>query len=108
MVDDLSKKGKLSNCIAVCDVSGSMSGRPMEVCVALGLMISKLSEDPWKGQVITFDDNPKIQRIQGESLYEKTSFIREMEWGGSTNFQRVFDEILQVAVKANLSEDQLI
>ncbi|XP_030923505.1 uncharacterized protein LOC115953628, partial [Quercus lobata] len=108
MVDDLSKKGKLSNCIAVCDVSGSMSGKPMEVCVALGLMISKLSEDPWKGQVITFDDNPKIQRLQGESLYEKTSFIREMEWGGSTNFQRVFDEILQVAVKANLSEDQLI
>ena len=108
MVDDLSKKGKLSNCIAVCDVSGSMSGKPMEVCVALGLMISELSEDPWKGQVITFDDNPKIQRIQGESLYEKTSFIREMEWGGSTNFQRVFDEILQVAVEANLSEDQLI
>ena len=108
MVDDLSKKGKLSNCIAVCDVSGSMSGKPMEVCVALGLMISELSEDPWKGQVITFDDNPKIQRIQGESLYEKTSFIREMEWGRSTNFQRVFDEILQVAVEANLSEDQLI
>ncbi|KAL4610124.1 hypothetical protein ACB092_08G029400 [Castanea dentata] len=108
MVDDLSKKGKLSNCIAVCDVSESMSGDPMEVCMALGLMISELSEDPWKGQVITFDDNPKIQRIQGESLYEKTSFIREMECGGCTDFQKVFDEILQVAVEANLSEDQLI
>ena len=68
MVDDLSKKGKLNNCIVVCDVLGSMSNKPMEVCVALGLMISELSEDPWKGQVITFDDDPKIQRIQGESL----------------------------------------
>ncbi|KAM3691535.1 hypothetical protein ACJW31_08G022400 [Castanea mollissima] len=105
---DGGEKGKLSNCITICNLSESMSGDPMEVCVALGLMISELSKDLWKGQVITFDDNPKIQRIQGESLYEKTSFIREMECGGSTNFQKVFDEILKVAVEANLSEDQLI
>ncbi|RLN03198.1 hypothetical protein C2845_PM13G08330 [Panicum miliaceum] len=43
MVEDLRKKGSLSNCIAVCDVSGSMTGTPMEVCVALGLLISELS-----------------------------------------------------------------
>ena len=49
MVDDLWKKGKLSNCIAVCNVSGSMNGEPMNVCVALGLMILELSENPWKG-----------------------------------------------------------
>jgi hypothetical protein len=108
MVDDLLKKGSLSNCIAVCDVSGSMNGTPMEVCVALGLMISELSEDPWKGMVITFHTNPQIQRIRGDSLLEKTEFIREMDWGGSTNFQGVFDQILDVAVQGNLSEDQLI
>nr|CAB3501659.1 unnamed protein product [Digitaria exilis] len=51
MVDDLHKKGSLSNCIAVCDVSGSMSGTPMEVCVALGLLISELSEEPWAARV---------------------------------------------------------
>ena len=31
MVDDLLKKGKMRNCIAVCDLSGSMNGTPMEV-----------------------------------------------------------------------------
>ncbi|KAL4628836.1 hypothetical protein ACB092_05G266600 [Castanea dentata] len=108
MVDDLLKKGKLSNCIAVCDVSGSMCGKPMNVCVALGLMISELSEDPWKGHVITFDTNPTIQMVQGDSLSEKTEFIRNMNWGGSTNFQAVFDQILDVAVQADLTEDQLI
>ncbi|KAK4587360.1 hypothetical protein RGQ29_024176 [Quercus rubra] len=108
MVDDLLKKGKLSNCIAVCDVSGSMYGEPMNVCVALGLMISELSEEPWKGQVITFDTNPTIQMVQGDSLSEKTQFIRNMKWGGSTNFQAVFDQILDVAVQADLTEDQLI
>ena len=60
MVNDIAKKGKLSNCIAVCDVSGSTSGLLMELCVALGLLVSELSEEPWKGRVITFSANPSF------------------------------------------------
>ena len=58
--------------------------------------------------MITFDTNPTIQMVQGDSLSEKTQFIRNMKWGGSTNFQAVFDQILDVAVQADLTEDQLI
>ncbi|CAI0457980.1 unnamed protein product [Linum tenue] len=108
VVEDMSKKGKLSNCIAVCDVSGSMSGTPMEVCVALGLLVSELSEEPWKGKVITFSEKPELHMVQGETLQEKTEFIRRMEWGMSTNFYKVFDKILDTAVANNLTEDQLI
>lgn len=35
MVDDMTKNGKLTNCIAVCDVSASMNGTPMEVLLHL-------------------------------------------------------------------------
>ncbi|RZC72238.1 hypothetical protein C5167_035390 [Papaver somniferum] len=35
MVDDMSKIGKLNDCLAICDVSGSMNGTPMGVSVAL-------------------------------------------------------------------------
>ncbi|XVF38551.1 hypothetical protein REPUB_Repub20aG0111700 [Reevesia pubescens] len=108
MVADLAKKGKLSNCIAVCDVSGSMEGIPMEVSVALGLLVSELSEEPWKGKVITFSADPELQLIQGDTLKDKTEFVRNMEWGQNTNFQKVFDQILAVAVGGKLSEDQLI
>lgn len=108
MVEDLSKKGKLTNCIAVCDVSGSMTGTPMEVSVALGLLVSELSEEPWKGNVITFSETPQLHKIQGDSLASKTQFIRDMDWGANTDFQQVFDRILQVAVEGNLSEDQMI
>ncbi|CAI0457891.1 unnamed protein product [Linum tenue] len=108
VVEDMSKKGKLSNCLAVCDVSGSMSGTPMEVCVALGLLVSELSEEPWKGKVITFSEKPELHLVQGETLQEKTEFIRRMEWGMSTNFYKVFDKILDTAVANNLTEDQLI
>ncbi|XP_015973378.1 uncharacterized protein LOC107496589 [Arachis duranensis] len=108
MVSDMLKKGKLKNCLAVCDVSGSMHGTPMDVCVALGLLVSELNEEPWKGKVITFSADPELHLIEGNSLYSKTSFIREMKWGMNTDFQRVFDRILEVAVEGKLKEDQMI
>ncbi|KAL3506110.1 hypothetical protein ACH5RR_031492 [Cinchona calisaya] len=108
MVDDMVKKGKLSDCIAVCDVSASMSGIPMEVSVALGVLVSELSEEPWKGKLITFSEDPQLQKVEGETLLEKTQFVRSMDWGGSTNFQGVFDRILEVAIEGKLKEEQLI
>ncbi|OIW16581.1 hypothetical protein TanjilG_02787 [Lupinus angustifolius] len=108
MVDDLLKKGKMKNCIAVCDVSGSMCGDPMEVSVALGLLVSELSVEPWKGKVITFSENPELHLIEGDSLELKTQFVRNMDWGMNTDFQRVFDLILQVAVNGKLKEDQMV
>lgn len=108
MVDDVAKKGTLKNCIAVCDVSGSMSGVPMEVSVALGVLVSELSNDPWKGKVITFSEHPTLQIISGNGLREKTEFVRHMHWGMNTNFQKVFDLLLGVAVNSKLSPEQMI
>ncbi|KAE9454796.1 hypothetical protein C3L33_13314, partial [Rhododendron williamsianum] len=108
MVDDLSKKGKLKNCLAICDVSGSMHGVPMEVSVALGVLVSELSEEPWKGKLITFSKNPTLQMVLGGDLRSKTDFVRRMEWGMNTDFQKVFDLILEVAVNAKLTEEQMI
>ncbi|KAB2627280.1 hypothetical protein D8674_020898 [Pyrus ussuriensis x Pyrus communis] len=46
MVDDMLQHGKIRNCMAVCDISSSMSGTPMDVSVALGLLVFELSEEP--------------------------------------------------------------
>lgn len=108
MVDDMRALGKLSNCVAVCDVSGSMYGRPMEVCVALGLLVSELSDEPWRGRVVTFSRRPEIHRIAGETLSEKTRFIQSMAWGTNTDFQAVFDKILEVAVGARLAPERMV
>ncbi|KAF9605796.1 hypothetical protein IFM89_018523 [Coptis chinensis] len=108
IVDDLSEKDKLHNCIVVCDISGSMSGEPMEVCVALALLLSELSEHPWNGQVITFSENLKLHKIEGGNLRSKTQFIRRMEAGYNTYFQKVFDLLLQVEVAGNLDKDKMI
>uniref|UniRef100_A0A0D3F1J5 TROVE domain-containing protein n=1 Tax=Oryza barthii TaxID=65489 RepID=A0A0D3F1J5_9ORYZ len=108
MVDDMRALGKLRNCVAVCDVSGSMTGLPMDVCVALGLLVSDLSDDPWRGRVITFSESPQLHHIVGEALSDKARFIREMNWGMNTNFQAVFDKILEVATVAALSPDKMV
>ncbi|PIN10156.1 hypothetical protein CDL12_17256 [Handroanthus impetiginosus] len=108
LVDDFLKKGKLTNCLAVCDVSGSMYGTPMEVAVALGLLVSELSEEPWRGHVITFSQEPQLHLIKGGNLRSKTEFMRGMAVGFNTDFQKVFDRILEVAVNGKLSEDKMI
>ncbi|VAI19867.1 unnamed protein product [Triticum turgidum subsp. durum] len=108
MVDDLRSKGALSNCISVCDVSGSMHGTPMHVCIALGVLTSELSEEPWAGKVITFSERPEIHLIKGKTLREKMSFVESMQWDMNTNFQAVFDQILSTAVEARLAPEKMI
>ncbi|KAE8708763.1 Detected protein of unknown function [Hibiscus syriacus] len=73
-----------------------------------GTWIVELSEEPWKGKVNTFSENPELHLIEGDTLKAKTEFVRNMEWGGNTDFQKVFDQILAVVVEGKLSEEQLI
>ncbi|CAJ1931881.1 unnamed protein product [Sphenostylis stenocarpa] len=108
VVDDMMKKGKMKNSLAICDVSGSMWGLPMKVCVALGLLVSELSLEPWKGKVMTFAADPHLHLIEGDDLKSKTEFVENMQWGGNTDFQKVFDILLEVAVSGNLRPDQMI
>ncbi|MCI23675.1 plant/T31B5-30 protein, partial [Trifolium medium] len=80
----------------------------MEVSVVLGLLVSLLSNEPLKGKVITFSVEPKLRVIQGDDLKSKTKFVKEMEQGMNTDFQKVFDRILDVVVNENLKEVQTI
>jgi hypothetical protein len=108
MVSDLRALGKLSNCIAICDVSGSMTGLLMEVSVALGLLISELSDEPWHHWLITFSKRLELHQIAGKTLWEKTNFIRRMHWNMNTDFQAVFDKLLSVAVAGNLPPERMV
>jgi hypothetical protein len=107
-VSDMRALGKLNNCIAISDVSGSMHGLPMDVSIALGLLISELSDEPWHHRLITFSERPQLHQITGESLLEKTEFIRWMNWDMNTDFQAVFDKLLNVAVAGKLSPEQMV
>jgi hypothetical protein len=53
------------NGMVVADVSGSMSGRPMAVSVALAMYISERNQGALKNLFITFSDEPSLQRVEG-------------------------------------------
>ncbi|KAF7104405.1 hypothetical protein CFC21_105305 [Triticum aestivum] len=107
-VDDLLALGKLNNCLAVCDVSGSMHGVPMDVCVSLGLLLSELCDEPWRHRVITFSTRPQLHHVVGDTLREKSQFIQRMDWAMNTDFQAVFDQLLHVAVAGNLPPESMV
>ncbi|CAK9879455.1 unnamed protein product [Sphagnum jensenii] len=108
LVEDMKKQGSLSNCMAVCDVSGSMAGVPMEVCIALGLLVSDLCEQPWKNHIMTFSSQPQLHLVKGETIAERYRFTKSMDWGFNTDFQAVFDIILSKALLHSLPPEKMI
>ncbi len=95
-------KDSLGKCLSICDVSGSMTGTPLDVCIGLGLLMSELIEEPFGSQLITFASNPQFCAITGETLFERVDQAKGMNWGGSTNLQATFELILQKQIEYEL------
>ncbi|EFJ14292.1 hypothetical protein SELMODRAFT_423699 [Selaginella moellendorffii] len=108
MVDELRQKGSLQNAVSICDVSGSMNGTPLEVAIALGLLTAELSDEPWKGRLITFSNEPAFHEITGKTLAEKYQFTTRMPWNMNTDFQKVFDRILERAREFNVPPEKMV
>ena len=90
--------GNFDECVVLSDVSGSMHGIPMEVSIALGIMISSKSKAPFTNKVITFHEKPKFFELTGETLLENVRNLMSAPWGGSTNFQKAINLILVDAI----------
>ncbi|KAL8556660.1 hypothetical protein ACS0TY_004199 [Phlomoides rotata] len=101
--------GRMENCMAICDVSANMEGIPMEASLALGILVSELSQGPWKGKLITFSDDLKLHLVGVESLREKMEFVRGIKRGNyNKDLQKVFDVLLKVDVKGKLRGEEMV
>ena len=107
MIHRLEDVGKLKQSLSVVDVSGSMSGEPMEVAVALGLVTAQLNRGCFSDRCITFSSTPHWEIIRGDSLRDKVQNLSKAEWGMSTNLEAVLDLILDTAIKAKCPQDDL-
>lgn len=92
--------------LPVCDVSGSMSGTPMDISVSLGLYFSERNKSVFKDAFITFSEKPKLQHLKG-TLAQRIQQLESADWGMSTNLVAVFELILNAAVTNKLSNDDL-
>ena len=108
LADALPKHVDLGKMVALVDVSGSMSGQPMEVAIALGLLVSELAAGPFRDRVLTFESKPSWVDLSGScSLAEKVAKVESAGWGGSTDFEAACERILGVAERSRLSPDQI-
>jgi hypothetical protein len=97
--------GKL---LPMVDVSGSMEGTPMEVAIALGILVSMTCDHAFRNRFITFDSDPTWVNLTGcQSLFDKVKKTQSAPWGGSTNFEAAFEMILNAACDARLTPDQI-
>lgn len=108
MLEKMRGIGDLGETLVLADVSGSMSGMPMLISYTMGILISSLAKsDVWKEMVLTFESQPRLVPIQGETLLQKIQAISSVPWGGSTNFVGAMQVILDLAVKLGLPQSDI-
>lgn len=101
------------------DVSGSMNcsvgtstGQKgvgincMDMSVSLGLYIADKQTGAFKDCFLTFDTNSRLEVLKG-NLLQKIAQLRSADWGGSTNLDSGFQEILRVATTNNLPASEM-
>jgi hypothetical protein len=99
--------GTLSRTLVMSDVSGSMSGMPMLVSIALGLLISDVVGGEFKGLVLTFESTPQFHVVEGRNLKERVDCLASAPWGGSTDFIAALKLILKTAVDKGVVTDSM-
>ena len=88
--------GKLNKMICMADFSGSMEGRPMDVSLALGLIIAERTAPAFRNKLITFDTTPALITFsETDTVWDKIAKCRAAPWGGSTNFEAAYELVLQ-------------
>lgn len=93
--------------IPVCDVSGSMMGEPLLVCISLGIYLAERNISVFKDMFFTFSQSPSLVELKGKSLSEKVRNLNGSDWGYNTNLELLFSTLLYRAVGAGLKQSDM-
>ncbi|MCJ1445551.1 MAG: hypothetical protein MMC23_006056 [Stictis urceolatum] len=112
--------GTLASSIAVCDVSGSMTGplfrdktTPLDTAIGLSLLLAEITSAPFGGSFITFSAKPEMIQVGGpndtSSFREKVEKVARSSWSMNTNFAAVFEHLLLPnALQENVKLDEMV
>lgn len=107
--EKLKESGALGKFVVMSDVSGSMSGIPMMVSIAFGILISELNHPAFRNRFLTFDSSPSWHMLnEGDSLFQKVQSARNAAWGGTTNFEAALNLILRRCVEAKVPVEEVM
>jgi len=98
----------LGKLVPLVDVSGSMSGIPMEVAIALGILISEVNHPLFRDQFITFESTPQwVDLSSCRTIADKVRTTQAAPWGGTTNIEKAFDLIADKIERNRLPESEI-
>lgn len=100
-------QGREENAIAVVDVSGSMSGTPIEAAIGLGMYIAERGKGPFANHFITFSEIPNFEEIKGVDIVDKIGRMASSDWGYNTDIEAVFNLLLEIAKDENVKADDI-
>jgi len=89
-----------------CPVGGNANLQCIDVALSLGLYCADKNTGVFKDTFLTFSAKPKAQVVKG-TLAQKMSQMNSSDWGMNTNLHAAFDEILRIAVKGGVSQDNM-
>lgn len=99
--------GREERGIAVVDVSGSMSGTPMNAAVSMGAYIAERGKGPFANHFITFSSHPELVKFEGVDIYDKFQRAIKANWGGNTNIEATFDLLLKTAIDNKCTQEEI-
>lgn len=106
-------EGVDTNILPLIDVSGSMETRAsesltcMDIAVSLGIYLSQRIKGDFKDTFITFETRPSLVELRGNNIHEISRNVHRASWGGSTNYEAVFDLVLAAAKRNKVKPEDM-
>lgn len=97
-----------NNIMVMADVSGSMSGRPMETSVGLAIYFAERNKGAFKNLYMTFTSKPSFIEVNpNDTLAKKVRDCMSKGVGFSTNLEAAFLKILSTAVENSVPAEDM-
>lgn len=109
--NNASQNQGLKNIIPIADTSSSMTNDksiPLYNSIGLSIRISELAEEPFRNRIMTFSSKPQWVKLNdNQSFVEKVLTVSSSNWQMNTNFYASMKLILDSALEANLTPEQI-
>lgn len=96
------------NVLVMADVSGSMTGRPMEVSVGLAMYFAQRNTGAFHNLFMTFESEPGFFELKEHlSFHDNLERAYDAPWGGSTDLNRACEAMLGMALRKHVPENDM-
>lgn len=97
-----------TNAIVIADTSGSMIGRPINSAVGLAIYFAERNVGAYHDLFMSFSNESTIHKLRGNTLAQKLRSIDMSDWGGSTNLEAAFNNVLRIAVENHIPTNEMV